>query len=109
MHAELKKKWLEALRSGKYKQGRTNLRDRCDNYCCLGVLRDVMGCTWTPHDMNDSVYTTELHETCLLSAKTLCETNLFSRENNLTFLNDTELRTFTEIANWIEANIGETV
>lgn len=38
---EVAKKWVAALRSGTYKQGRLKLRDREDNYCCLGVLCDL--------------------------------------------------------------------
>lgn len=41
-----RKLWVEALRSGKYEQGRGRLR-RLDNYCCLGVLADVAGCAWS--------------------------------------------------------------
>ena len=33
-------KWIAALRSGEYKQGRSYLRDGAE-YCCLGVLCDV--------------------------------------------------------------------
>jgi len=33
-------KWVAALRSGKYKQGRRQLRSG-DSYCCLGVLCDL--------------------------------------------------------------------
>lgn len=36
----VKAKWVEALRSGKYKQGRYNLHYK-DAYCCLGVLCEV--------------------------------------------------------------------
>lgn len=35
-------KWTEALRSGKYKQGKHYLRVD-DNYCCLGVLCEISG------------------------------------------------------------------
>ena len=34
------KKWIEALRSGEYKQGLEALRNG-DRYCCLGVLCDL--------------------------------------------------------------------
>jgi hypothetical protein len=40
MKDDVKKKWVAALRSGKYKQGCGALR-RNDEYCCLGVLCDV--------------------------------------------------------------------
>lgn len=37
MNQEIKQKWLEALRSGEYKQGQSALREN-DRFCCLGVL-----------------------------------------------------------------------
>ena len=41
MEPKIKKKWLTALRSGKYKQGRACLRSSNDEFCCLGVLCDL--------------------------------------------------------------------
>jgi hypothetical protein len=38
---DLAKRWVEALRSGKYKQGRGVLRTSDNAFCCLGVLADV--------------------------------------------------------------------
>lgn len=44
MDATIKAQWLEALRSGKYKQGKGALHNKSDDsYCCLGVLCEVMG------------------------------------------------------------------
>lgn len=40
MNPEVKAKWLEALRSGEYKQGTGHL-NRGRRYCCLGVLCEV--------------------------------------------------------------------
>lgn len=41
MNKDIKKKWINALRSGKYKQGSGWLLE--DNkYCCLGVLSDIL-------------------------------------------------------------------
>lgn len=45
MNPEIKRKWVKALLSGKYKQGRFNLKSS-GRFCCLGVLRHVMD----PHD-----------------------------------------------------------
>lgn len=45
MNAELKAKWLAALRSEKYRQTQGCLR-HADAFCCLGVLADVKGCEW---------------------------------------------------------------
>lgn len=42
----VKRKWLSALRSGKYKQGTTYLYNACnDTYCVLGVLGEIEGAT----------------------------------------------------------------
>ena len=41
MDKKIKKKWLKALRSGKYKQGRDALRIG-NKFCCLGVLCDLV-------------------------------------------------------------------
>lgn len=41
MKSEIKQKWLNALRSGEYSQGRYQLRDDCNHFCCLGVLTDL--------------------------------------------------------------------
>jgi hypothetical protein len=40
--ADIKAKWLEALRSGRYEQGRGHLRTSDDKFCCLGVLLDII-------------------------------------------------------------------
>ncbi len=49
MDPELKQKWLDALRSGKYKQGEGQLRNVQDEFCCLGVLADIQGRRWRRH------------------------------------------------------------
>lgn len=42
MLTENQRKWVDALRSGKYKQCRLSLRNHQTNsYCCLGVLNQV--------------------------------------------------------------------
>lgn len=38
MNEDIKRDWVAALRSGKYKQGANLLRSTDDKYCCLGVL-----------------------------------------------------------------------
>lgn len=49
MPKKLLKKWLEALRSGKYKQGQNRLGSAKEGYCCLGLLQRVadgrVGCS----------------------------------------------------------------
>lgn len=39
--AEQKTAWIEALRSGKYKQGTCSLSCSADTYCCLGVYAKI--------------------------------------------------------------------
>ena len=48
MEKEMKQRWIDALRSGKYKQGESMLRrfegddgDTEASYCCLGVLCEL--------------------------------------------------------------------
>lgn len=41
MKPEIKAKWVEALRSGKYTQGREQLCTPDGKMCCLGVLTDL--------------------------------------------------------------------
>lgn len=41
MKKEVADKWIEALRSGKYKQGTGSLKTIHDEFCCLGVLCDI--------------------------------------------------------------------
>jgi len=44
MNSKLKRKWVAALRSGKYKQGfRTLWRESDNSHCCLGVLEAIQG------------------------------------------------------------------
>jgi len=42
MNLELKKQWVEALRSGNYQQGQYQLRSKDNCFCCLGVLCDII-------------------------------------------------------------------
>lgn len=45
MNPTIKKQWLDALRSGKYMQGKGRLRAKLngvDRFCCLGVLCDLL-------------------------------------------------------------------
>lgn len=44
MNEEIKKLWVDALRSGEYKQGKKKLHKKGrdgDRFCCLGVLCDL--------------------------------------------------------------------
>lgn len=41
MKPEIKQRWVNALRSGEYSQGRYQLRNSENHFCCLGVLCDL--------------------------------------------------------------------
>lgn len=112
MKKELKKKWVEALRSGKFKQTKKFLCTRKEDtqeYCCLGVLCEVMG---IPKKKSyDNVYSYEFiggtYSTRGLS-QTMRHTE-FGRNGQrvhyaLIAMNDSG-KTFSEIADWIEKNV----
>jgi hypothetical protein len=51
MTSELKQRWIDALLSGKYRQGVGKLRTETNEYCCLGVLCDISGAgEWQKRD-----------------------------------------------------------
>ncbi len=59
MNPEIKQKWLNALRSGEYPQGRNSLRN-INGFCCLGVLCDIyskeLNKSWTRYGADREVY-----------------------------------------------------
>lgn len=56
MDAQLKAKWVEALRSGEYQQGEGRLYNQYTNtHCCLGVLCVVAGLPIKPETGNGVV------------------------------------------------------
>lgn len=62
MTPELKQQWIDALRSGKYLQGKRRLRGSDTNFCCLGVLCDIVEPgEWAPFK-DDAGFT---HHGCL--------------------------------------------
>lgn len=59
MKEEIKNKWVEALRSGKYLQGKEALRNY-NSFCCLGVLCDLYDNTkWAEQEGDCIPYGTE--------------------------------------------------
>lgn len=120
MNAELKAKWLQALRSGDYQQGGGCLRDPSHNtYCCLGVLCDISQVgEWDKPERDDDEEDCEWQQyqagndsQAYLPPKTVLEAAGLNKENanKLTEMNDGtkkyRKRSFLEIANWIEANL----
>lgn len=126
MNQAIKTSWMDALRSGNYTQGTGTLRSISNNFCCLGVLCDLYIketglAAWIDDDPepthryifrpNDPTCPTE---SGYLSAEVrtwagISDQNPMVRLENgsysrLTALNDTECRTFPEIADIIQTN-----
>lgn len=92
MNPEVKKVWINELRSGRYKQTTARLHGANGGYCCLGVLCDLSGAMdW--HVGDPCIPPTMIQRWAGLSA--------LSRER-LIVLNDEKGASFGEIANWIE-------
>lgn len=102
MDQELKQKWVKALRSGEYQQGRYKLRSLDDKYCCLRVLCSVMGIPSTPtkndYDFEGLMGTIT---PAYLQKAGLSEDD----QGKLIILNDDDRLPFSEIATYIEANL----
>lgn len=91
-----KKKWLTALRSGKYKQGRSSLKMKDENkYCCLGIACLVAGQKNIGSDGFISMHNN-------LVPKILKSSDYVPYE--LANMNDSG-HSFTKIANWIEKHL----
>lgn len=74
MNAEVKTQWVEALRSGQYKQGQEQLHKASpegDRFCCLGVLCDLAkkaGVTNVVKIDQNTAYDEELEEDVLVNS-----------------------------------------
>jgi len=121
MNTKIKQKWVEALRSGEYSQGRLQLYDGT-NYCCLGVLcnlyMDEKNETWDYRTDEDEVIDSyyfdgegELPPECVLDwaeikmQDPLIKINVDLEAISLTELNDKLKYTFPQIADLIEAQL----
>lgn len=86
-------KWVDALRSGKYKQTQNQLKTT-DGYCCLGVYCEINHRVINADDtQNDKLYKWMRRE---------IETNLVSIVINM---NDQGV-SFDDIANYVVAKFG---
>lgn len=115
MKPELKKLWVEALRSGEYKQTQDQLCHKDGNdysYCCLGVLCEVAVKAGLPitinfdeeepkaYDFKETTNTADLHWRLLEEFELTSED-----QSELIDLNDDKEAPFTEIADYIEKNL----
>lgn len=98
-----RRRWVEALRSGKYKQAKHVLRNGDNGMCCLGVLAEIAGCDWK---RGDGWFADGEGQTAPKRAKAF----VGLRENNGGWKDDQCLsdqndrgKTFSEIADIIES------
>lgn len=116
MDPDVKRKWVEALRSGKYRQGKKFLmtvKNKRASYCCLGVLHKiVLGAKYRPlgtplagsfappegvtvyHDPNGSFDIPDLPPAIGKIPK-----------HELANMNDYGKKSFKDIADWIEEEL----
>lgn len=123
MKKTIAEKWVQALRSGKYKQGREvlhNNEDGKDTYCCLGVLCDLyqqdrrskkkkmldVESRWcnVAYDGEDTHLPDAVREWAGMKTKD----GMWNNEDmdaTLVYLNDEKRSNFKTIANVIEKNV----
>lgn len=117
-------KWLTALRSGEYQQGKNALKriDQNGNvqYCCLGVACDLINPKWADSPDNYQQEANSQYGFYGWFADTLMESSYGSSEViDLPFLSDLRYdvgkqvadmndngATFLEIADWLEENVN---
>jgi hypothetical protein len=109
MDAELKAKWVKALRSGEYEQTSGALRDKYRGgcaYCCLGVLAEVLGADWDRGVMSGGEFETiSKEDEDLLSTELLALVCLTEEQQSLLAKMNDEGDGFPRIADYIEANL----
>ena len=106
--ADLKSKWIAALRSEKYTQGNNILKNVTGQtkHCCLGVLCEISeDIKW----VDDTFY---VDGKSIISNLVIfdhhdvyCYHIDLYYQSQLIYLNDREQKSFSEIADWIETNV----
>lgn len=121
MNPEWRAKWVAALRSGKYRQGHGTLKNTymqssvideappqaVSKYCCLGVLEEIVGvksesCTKLTGPILEIVGVCGPDKTDH-TQHILMQMN--DGVNNTHTAKLSEPQTFSQIADWIEANL----
>lgn len=107
MDPKLKAKWIEALRSGKYKQGKGNLCHK-GYYCCLGVLCELLKnrpkfIKYVNPYMKNVSYGGLFAELSVDQCEIIGIN--YNSTRKLITMNDDIGNSFEEIADWIEENL----
>lgn len=104
MKAEIRQRWLEALRSEKYSQGRNLLRQEGNAFCCLGVLCDLVDPDGWRFEEGLGRYDHSGYVGHLPGAVGAVAGLVGDQCFTLMGMNDNG-QSFAQIADWIEANI----
>jgi len=114
MNPKLKRDWIAALRSGKFRQGGGKLREEAGGnprYCCLGVLCEISG---VPFDGDSMFLPATVRDLAGLasysgSRRHEVETLLANMNDGCGPVppdaQDEHTHSFPEIATWIEKNL----
>lgn len=112
MKKEIADKWVAALRSGEYVQGKDHLSIN-DAYCCLGVLCELAikdGIRINKEMLNGVMSYNNFVNVPPYQVREWAEINYINNSSfpesfdRLTTMNDVENKTFAEIADYIEQN-----
>ena len=109
MKNDVIKSWIEELRSGKYKQGKKYLNVNNEEFCCLGVLCEVLK-KKIPLDINkisyqDLTLIAYNQHSSTLPHSISRQFDIYSvMQGTLTFMNDRG-DSFSEIADYIEDHL----
>lgn len=102
MDPEKKRVWVAELRSGNHRQGKHKLMQQVAGeptmYCCLGVLAKVTGLLTEKQLFYNEGYD-QLHVVLGVPPYGV------SNRTTCIHMNDTEGKSFAEIADWVEKNL----
>lgn len=106
-------KWIAALRSGKYTQGKYKLRSKDNLFCCLGVACEVLkiksqllkGFLYIYEGEQNSGFLPK--EAINMLGLYYADGTLIEGEIALSAMNDTQQLSFLEIADYLEQNLDK--
>lgn len=98
---EVLRLWVDALRSGKYRQTEGTLRDE-KGYCCLGVLCDLARKDGGPNWHRNYGEWHCMEESGLLPAQIAAFMGLNKKQQDLIALKNDKGESFKQIADYIE-------
>jgi hypothetical protein len=109
MKKRLKKKWIEALRSDTYKQGKGFLKTIDNKYCCTGVLLELFDPIIFINRTTDTgqcYAVNHYHNISTIPMKIQKDMQIENKDMDILIkMNDEENKSFREIADWVEANL----